>query len=512
MYNGPGQTYVQAEVQPSSTAGIDWESKPSQFKLYQHCARLPLPYRSSPTLPAAPASPFTLEQVGELLAKSYGLQQQHYSTQFLAGGITTHQGPSSSMYRRPVPSGGALFPCEIYLFSGVGQALPAGAYHYDVAHHALDILQQRDVMEEAWSCLAPAGTRQPAYMLALSCFFWKDGFKYGDFSYRLQGFDLGTVLAQCIAVLEQQALSATVHYQFLDPSIDALLDLDPQHESIYALLAVDAAGVAPVSTVPAPPLQLQQKMPSAPQLTSVAYWPLVEAVHQAALITTREQFRLPGCLPEMAPLPTSTSYLLSPVDEKPALLATYHQRHSASGRFVPLPIEMHQLARFCRFSSIGYKNDLDGLAMTLQHTLLYCVVNRVKDIPRGIYCYHAHKHTLELVVAGDIQVELQAAQLGPRLNVCDLSVCFFLIGDYDAGFHLYGDRWYRMQNMEAGIAVQRLYLVAAALQLGCRASLSFHQPSARAFLQLPEHWYPLIQIMVASEAFPYGDYTLPIYP
>lgn len=514
MYNSSGQTYIQAELLPPDAASVDWEHKPSPFKLYQNSVRLPLPYHLSQNQRDAHLPSLTLEQVGELLANSYSLLQQYYAPQKIATGMPIPQGQSSSLaFRRPVPSGGALFPCEIYLFSGARQALPAGIYHYDVAHHSLDVLQQCDVIETARSYLAHPGAKSSAYILALSCFFWKDGFKYGDFSYRLQGFDLGTIIAQCVAVLKQQAVTATVHYQFLDNSIDTLLGLDSQYESVYALITVDSA----VDAMAAPVLtegqaQSQQEMPTASQLLSIAHWPLVEAVHQAALITTREQFRPPNCLPEIAPLPSTTSYTLPPVDEKLALLTKYHQRHSANGRFIPVPIDMEQLAQFCYFSRIGYESDLDGQAKTLQHTLLYCVVNRIKEIPPGIYCYNPHQHTLELMVARDVRAELQTAQRGPILNVYNLSVCFFLVGDYNAGFHIYGDRWYRMQNMEAGMIVQRLYLVAAALQLGCRASLGFHQSAVRAFLQLPEHWHALIQVMVAPEAAPYGYYALPIHP
>jgi hypothetical protein len=151
MYSGPARQYVHAELLPPDSATVDWQHKPSQFKLYHNCAQLPLPYRTSQNQRDAPEASLTLEQLGELLAEGYGLLQQCYSAQFpLAGiGITGQNGFSA--LRRSVPSGGALFPCELYLFLGTTQHLPAGIYHYDMAHHALTsysrmTLRQRSVL------------------------------------------------------------------------------------------------------------------------------------------------------------------------------------------------------------------------------------------------------------------------------------------------------------------------------------------------------------------------------
>jgi hypothetical protein len=53
--------------------------------------------------------------------------------------------------------------------------------------------------------------------------------------------------------------------------------------------------------------------------------------------------------------------------------------------------------------------------------------------------------------------------------------------------------------MEAGILAQRLYLVAAALRLGCRASLGFHIPATHKLLCLSENEDVLIQMIVGPE-------------
>lgn len=507
MHQRPAELYLQADVLPPHRGSIDWQHKPCQFKLYAEGTRLLLPYQGSHDLDDPS---FTLGQMGEFLADLYGLLQQYYFIPLAARNRGIQPPEFSLAFRRVVPSGGALFPCEVYLFAREGHDLPAGVYHYDVAHHALDLLHEGGAVEAACAQLAYPGRTPPACLIALSCLFWKDGFKYGAFSYRLQGFDLGTIIAQCLALLNRRTLSATVHYQFLDAGVNELLGLDPLHESVYAVIALDQQ--RPQQSICT---RQQTSKPAvinasgAPKLPSIARWPLAEAVHRAACIETREQFREQRCLPPLLAPISGTRYALPPMKQEIDILERYQQRHSARP-FLPKPISAYHLGLLCRLSLAGYQNDVDGESTTLQHTLLYCVVNRVEGIPPGIYAYDPHKHTCELVVVGDMCQELQAVQRVKMPNMQDCSVCFFAVGNYATGFQHYGDRWYRMQNMEAGILVQRLYLVAAALQLGCRASLGFYISATHKLLALPENQDALIEIMVGPETPPYACYEQPL--
>jgi SagB-type dehydrogenase family enzyme len=151
----------------------------------------------------------------------------------------------------------------------------------------------------------------------------------------------------------------------------------------------------------------------------------------------------------------------------------------------------------------GTTNDLDGHSDFLQHTLLYCVVYRVQGVPEDIYIYNHKNHELELIRAGIQPYERYQILRGPNFNLFYMSVSLFLVGNYKSGFQVYGNRWYRMQNMEAGIIAQRLYLAAAALGLGCRASLGFGVPETNKFLGLSEakddQYMSLMQIMIGPE-------------
>ena len=78
-------------------------------------------------------------------------------------------------------------------------------------------------------------------------------------------------------------------------------------------------------------------------------------------------------------------------------------------------------------------------------------------------------------------------------------MCFHIVGDRDFTIGKMGYRGYRIQQMEAGILVQRLLLIAGALGLGGHPLLGFDVNSCDELYQLEsEEKTSLIQIPVGS--------------
>ena len=72
----------------------------------------------------------------------------------------------------------------------------------------------------------------------VSTVFWKNFYKYNNFSYRLQGLDAGVLIGQSLEVANGMGFSTRVCYQFLDRSINHLLGLSEQEESVYAVIPI----------------------------------------------------------------------------------------------------------------------------------------------------------------------------------------------------------------------------------------------------------------------------------
>ena len=115
---------------------VDWEDAPLPYKLYQDLPVFPLSPEVPLTLNARQtSSPPTFSEIGHFLWYVFGLTQV---SQFLN---STDQPEFMQSLRRFAPSGGALYPNELYVYLKI-EDLPDGIYHYDVAHHRLVLLRE----------------------------------------------------------------------------------------------------------------------------------------------------------------------------------------------------------------------------------------------------------------------------------------------------------------------------------------------------------------------------------
>jgi SagB-type dehydrogenase family enzyme len=96
---------------------------------------------------------------------------------------------------------------------------------------------------------------------------------------------------------------------------------------------------------------------------------------------------------------------------------------------------------------------------------IYLVVNRVKELPPGLYHYRVFDHSLELLREEDLKDEVTKAGLRQDM-LREASVVFILSAIFDRVRSKYGERGYRYAYMEAGHISQNIYLQATSLNLG----------------------------------------------
>lgn len=514
-----GRRYVGVGESLPIPGAVDWTEAPGPFKLYRGMPRIALGYDESshPARGNGTDRSLGFDQVGQLLSDAYGLTRQRWivpdAVQRLIGStgaavVTDHVAMPVNLLR-PVPSGGARFPMELYVVAGPDTAVPAGVHHYDPAHHSLVTVRAGDGMSTLATSLGRPDGRGPSLALLVTIFFWKNVFKYGELGYRLCGFDAGALIGQVLAVAAHYAPRTKVHYQFLDRDLDGLLQLDPSRESVYSVITLGEDG--PIGPGKAdPPTSGAVAIPrtgtsTAEQSWSIRELPLLARLHHASHLSTVESFLPEGAVPALA---TQTTVQRSVALPQPRvnLLDGVRNRRSSMGYFEPAELPLQQLSELLGAAARGYDSDLDGHPPRMAHTGLYCAINNVETAEPGVYHYAPDSHSLEQVRAGDVRGELQATLLGYGYNLTHTSLCLYPVADYERGLSVYGDRWYRMQNMEAGIMLQRLYLVAGALGIMCRANLGFSVAGTKSLLGLePGSLTSLIQVMIGSGHEP-GSY------
>lgn len=141
------------------------------------------------------------------------------------------------LQRRPVPSGGALYPLELYVLALRVEAVEPGVLHYDPFRHRLEALGSLDPRRVAAAVVDPAVVDNAAALLVVTAMFWRSRFKYGTRGYRFALLEAGHVVQNTVLAATALRLSALPLGGFYDRNLDALVGADGLDEaSVHALV------------------------------------------------------------------------------------------------------------------------------------------------------------------------------------------------------------------------------------------------------------------------------------
>jgi SagB-type dehydrogenase family enzyme len=470
---------------------VEWDDAPLAYKLYRGLPTLPLSSDIPMTLEARarPVEP-SLKDIGHFLWYVYGLTQVSYSL-----GV-----PMQPTYRRFVPSGGGLYPNELYVYLRTEVGVP-GLYHYDAAHHRLVLLREGDYDSYLARALGNRCDLSSCFgVVFVSTMGWKNAFKYNTFAYRLHGLDSGVLLGQLMEAAKRFGYASRMHFQFLDRAVGHLLGLSGSEENVYALIPlsvhrdivwIDDAGGMPIQVAAD---ELCRELPAVQhdyymRSRSVKEIPQLIQMNEAAALDTQSPFR------RFEPVNRAESGLqtvyLPPVKRLSFdLAATIRARYSPESEFVLNRVTAQQLAALLQeaAASFAYCNDLDGVgeALPIRVAIYGCFYN-VEGIPDGAYRYDAASHVLRRELAGDHRLQLQQGMTLHNVNLFQVPICLHIAGDDDHLIPQLGYRGYRIQQMEAGMLLQRLLLAASALGMGGRPLLGFQAGSSDELYRMSMH-------------------------
>ena len=171
-------------------------------------------------------APITAAQLSALLFAAYGA-------------LDTITVGSFEQVTRPVPSGGGLYPLEVYCVILTAD-VPAGIHHFNALHHGLEQVQPG---APPATFLSELFMNQP-YVPEASCLFVTTSvidrslWKYEDRGYRYILFEAGHLAQNLTLAAVALGLGALNLGGFFDLDLAALLGVDPEVEVPLYVTAV----------------------------------------------------------------------------------------------------------------------------------------------------------------------------------------------------------------------------------------------------------------------------------
>ncbi|HEY7345475.1 MAG TPA: SagB/ThcOx family dehydrogenase [Gaiella sp.] len=198
--------------------------------------RLPSPALGAATLSDALAARRSTREYG-----TAALRLEELATLLHAAyGVTgTLGGPSRPA--RVAPSGGALYPLELYVACLRVEDLDVALFHFDPLRHGLELLRPIASNDEVArltpyvELLAPS-----AAVVLVTGMLWRSRFKYGHRAYRFTLIEAGHAAHGLLLAAAALRLAAVPVGGFFDRRVDAFLEVDGLYETALYLLAVGA--------------------------------------------------------------------------------------------------------------------------------------------------------------------------------------------------------------------------------------------------------------------------------
>ena len=163
--------------------------------------------------------PLSLEQLAQLL--------------WAAQGITEERGR-----KRAAPSGGALYPMDIYVLVGKEgvKGVDAGIYHYDPGDHALSKVHEGDQGEalaraalgQMWMAGAPVN-------FVIAAEYSRICIKYGDRGVRYAMIEAGHIGQNVFLQAQALGLSAGIVGAFRDRDVQKVTGIPGSHEPLLIM-------------------------------------------------------------------------------------------------------------------------------------------------------------------------------------------------------------------------------------------------------------------------------------
>ena len=243
----PAETFHEAAKLSRSTAGAGargirlLEANP-ELQLSVSRAGRRHPHRPQLPLPEPAFPPVSLDRALATRCSQAPVSNSRLTLVELATLVYALDGRRDDGHRT-IPSGGALYPLELYVFASRVDGAPTGIHHFDPVRSSLECLPGNP--DHLRSALVDRALAEAPAVLAITGAFWRSRFKYGQRGYRFTLLEAGHAMQNAVLAASALGLAALPIGGYYDGIVDELLGLNGVDESTIYLLAVGGAAEAP---------------------------------------------------------------------------------------------------------------------------------------------------------------------------------------------------------------------------------------------------------------------------
>lgn len=481
---------------------LDWENKPFPFKLYLNKPKVNLP--STFPYPIEDSIECLKQQTNLNLKKKKQIDLKTLSQiLFFSAGITRKITLNDNVYyMRAASATGALYPIEIYLTCQNLPNLDAGVYHFCPGDFTLTQLRKGDFRSVLFTA---TGNNNKVFQAPVTLIFtsisWRNSWKYQARSYRHWFWDAGVILANFLALCNNNYLSSEIILGYQDKLINNLLGLQDQKEVAIALASIendcnfDYYNKFNSSELSA--LNCEIKPISKNEET---VYPEIWKIHECSYLSTMKEI---------------TNWTLKNIDDrnlhntgkvpydKISIINTTNignliLQRGSTRRFLKKPITLSQLQTVLNLSSISVPFDF----ITNEQSLIdiYFIANSVTNLQSGMYYYNKLENNIEQLKEGDFREQSGHLCLDQKL-FSNASVVFFLLSNMDKILTYLGNRGYRAIQLEGGICAGKIYLTSYSQGLGASGSTFYDDEVTETFLPHTDQKSTIIAIGIGIPAY-----------
>ncbi|WP_371019002.1 SagB family peptide dehydrogenase [Pseudalkalibacillus sp. JSM 102089] len=427
-----------------------------------------------------------IDRVSILLFLTYGITNWHASCRANA--------PFIRQFKRPIPSGGALYPNEIYVLINMDSVtIDRGIYHYDPYSHELTLIKTGVKIKKVIDSVFKLNSvSEKDFLLFTTCLLDKNSYRYTDWSYRIQNIDTGVLLHRIYDITNYLENDILFYLNFNDEQLSEILGLD-ESEGVLGVCKISDKNLNESETIPRA-LSSNEKLNklnnhNLPQTFSKNYNTIID-FHNSTKI--EEDIELPSKKSNENSLETITSIKLP----KPKPIKGIEVDKYLYTRYTTFNFFQKEAINIERFSNVLYRSfkDIEKFKGIPNLLRIYIIVRNVTGLSPGLYSYNPNSHVLDLHEEKDLTQDIKKYIVHPTLDVNKIGATFILTGNYNTSCKVH-NRTYRYLNISAGVQLGFLVTSSIHSDLGRYPMLSYDVKGIKELLNLDRYTYPLTMFL-----------------